>query len=64
MLAQINLKQAEHVWIVAEDAALAEEWQNNGCCAESLQPRSAPRADDHHSMPDNPDDWWPGQCVL
>ncbi len=64
MLAQINLKQAEQVWVVAVDAALAEEWQNNGCCAESLQPRLAPPAGDRPSMPDDPGDWWPGQCAL
>lgn len=42
MSAQINpnlgLKQIEQIWLIAPEAALAEEWENNGCCAKSLQP--------------------------
>ncbi len=38
MLVQSDLKQIEQVWVIAPEAALAQEWENNGCCAESLRP--------------------------
>lgn len=60
----VKIEQLEQEWVVAiAEAGLAEEWQNNSCCPESLQARPAP-AIEQVQAPDQPGDWWPGQCVL
>ncbi len=61
MLARLELEQIEQVWMVAPEAALAEEWENNGCCAESLQPIQP--VEEQRSMSVQPEEWWPEQCV-
>ncbi len=61
MLAQPELMQIEQVWVIAPDAALAEAWENNGCCAESLQPIQP--VEERHPVSAYLNEWQPEQCT-